>query len=477
MYKPLLLVTSLVALGACSTDDEERCADPKYGNGTCDVATSCGEPDIDCFTTFETQAEAQAWYATTTVAASRPPLPATDPRFEKMQRLLDQGWEAYKSVNPVGELESAKVHLVLANQASANAFVTTKDSRSGLVIMVAPPLLDLGAPDEEVMGVVMHELEHVIGLHLHTEVAATFNKYYLAPAGSEPLGFQQADNPMVRALVEEWVDHAETIGYLSDNELRGLPLLGQLTEVFDKRLAMQPNTASCNTARTNLATLRSTVLSLRSPIDDSVTLNANAPTAVVNAMNAIQAQCFAGFTQDAIDVAAAHVNVTRAKLLEGMPADLRPLLEGQTYIQGMYNWGNYTRTEMREVEVRFQQMTGQPWSRARYFSTEEAADDASVPVLRAMGMAADSAGRIFPKLAPGVESACRPLVDANQPIPYGENLGDSHHGLCWRAAHIKAIAALAPAQAQAKVPRAAALRVSHERRPSIFAPRPKLYSH
>ena len=463
---------SLVCLAACGGDDgEERCGDPKYGDGTCDLVTSCTVSDIDCFTTFSTQAEAQAWYASAPLATMRPPVAATDARFARMQMLLDEGWEAYKSVNDVGDLASAKVHLVLNSQPTPNAFVISKDGKAGLVVMVTLELIDLGAPDEEVMGVVMHELEHTIALHVIPEVKAGFNKYYLAPAGSEPFGFQQPDNAMVRSLVEEWIDHAETIGYLSDIELRGLPLFGELATVFDQRLAMQPASAGCTTAKQDLAQIRLTVLNAIDPINDGITLSATAAMTIQTAMGAIQTQCFAGFTMDAIDVVAAALGVTRAQMLAQIPADLRPMLEGQTYIQGMYNWGIYLRTKMREVEAKFMTMTGQPWLRARYFSTEEAADDSSVPVLRAMGLAADGAGKIFPKLKMGVEEKCRPMVIAGAAIPYGENVEDAHHSLCWRASHIDA---LAKANISARQVAPLAL---HPRTGTLFTKQPLTYSH
>lgn len=470
MKKALFLVTGIAMLGACS-DDEERCEDPKYGNGTCDVATSCAEPDIDCFTTFETQAEAQAWYSSSPVAELRPPIAATDARFARMQELIDQGWEAYKSVNPVGDLGKKKVHLVLANDPGGpNAFVISKDEHAGLAVMVTPALIDLGVPDDQIMGVVMHELEHVIGMHVLSQVQTGFNKYYLAPTGSEPLGFQQTDNAMVRALVEEWVDLALPGGYLADVELSGLPFAGRLQEIFDQRLSMQPSTPGCTTAKSTLGTIRNMIINAISPIDDGITLNATAPTTILNAMNAIQAQCFAGFTPDVFDVVAAFFNVTRAQALTLASADLRPLIEGQTFVQGMFTWSSYLRTKMREVEARFQQMTGQPWTRARFYSTEEAADDSSVPVLRAMGLAPDGAGQIFLKLAPGVEAPCRPLVNGNLPIPYGERLDDDHHALCWRAGHIKAIVGI-------DQPRTVAPMVLHARPRTMFSPPPKTYSH
>ncbi|MBA3501652.1 MAG: M48 family metalloprotease [Myxococcota bacterium] len=442
MKKLSWVLTGVMSLAGCGGDEgEERCEDPKYGDGTCDLQTSCTVPDIDCFTTFATQSEAQAWFASSQVAATRPPLPATDARFARMQALLDEGWDAYKSVNDVGDLKSAQVHLVLNAQPTPNAFVISKDGKAGLVVMVTTELIDLGAPDEELMGVVMHELEHTIGLHVIPEVKAGFTRYYLAPAGMEPFGFEQLDHPMVRSLVEAWIDHAETVGYLSDVELRGLPMLGELATIFDKRLAMQPATVGCTTAKTDLNALRKTIAGALDPIDDSITLASTAPMTIQTAMGNLQTQCFAGFTMDAIDVVAAALGVTRAQMLTRIPADVRPMLEGQPYIQGMYNWGIYLRAKMREVEAKFMTMTGQPWSRARYFSTEEAADDSSVPTLRAMGLAADGAGKIFPKLKPGVEEKCRPLVTARASIPYGENVEDTHHGLCWRAGHIDALAA------------------------------------
>jgi hypothetical protein len=187
-------------------------------------------------------------------------------------------------------------------------------------------------------------------------------------------------------------------------------------------------------------------------------------------MSDLNTQCFAGFTMDAVDVAAAHFMISRADILKEVPADLRPMVEGVAFVQGVYNWGIYVRAKMRTVEANFMTMTGQPWSRARYYSTEEAADDSSVPVLRAIGLAPDGAGKIFPKLKTGVEEACRPLVTAGAAIPYGDNLEDAHHGLCWRASHIDALAK------SGKVPQRAPL-VLQPRTRTVFS-KPLLdYSH
>jgi hypothetical protein len=142
---------------------------------------------------------------------------------------------------------------------------------------------------------------------------------------------------------------------------------------------------------------------------------------------------------DLVDVIAAHFMITRAKVLEQIPADVQPMVVGVGYMQGVLNFHLALRTKMRDIEAKFMAMTGQPWTRARYYSTEEAADDASVPVLRAMGLPPDGNGRMVAKLLPGVEEPCRQLVTSGAPIHYGENIDDNHHGACRRSGHIDAL--------------------------------------
>jgi len=104
---------STFVLSACTTgDDPPRCTDPKYGDGVCDLETSCTAPDIDCYAIFDTQDEAQRWY-TDNAVPGRPPAPASDPRFAKMHDLLMQGWAAYQATHDVGDLAKHQPQLVL----------------------------------------------------------------------------------------------------------------------------------------------------------------------------------------------------------------------------------------------------------------------------------------------------------------------------------------------------------------------------
>jgi hypothetical protein len=47
--------------GKCDVDDV--CTDPQYGDGVCQTQIDCAAPDIDCFQTFDTDADAAAWFA------------------------------------------------------------------------------------------------------------------------------------------------------------------------------------------------------------------------------------------------------------------------------------------------------------------------------------------------------------------------------------------------------------------------------
>ncbi|MBA3820344.1 MAG: M48 family metalloprotease [Deltaproteobacteria bacterium] len=465
--------------GGKEDPSNERCTDPVYGNGICDLQTSCEAPDIDCFVTFDSQAAAQQKY--TEVLASDPgfagrppPLPASDARFARMQALVDDAWEAYQGVHDVGALASEKVHVVLIDSSIKNAFAMSvahgTGRRAALAVMVYSGIIDVNAPDEQLMGVVMHELEHALALHVIPDVKIGFSKYYVAPADTEPFGFEQQDDPAIRALVETWNDQAILGGTWTDSELRGLPF-GLLGEVFRRQLAARPATAACTTAKQKVSKMYAELASNTRPLDNSITLPATAPQTIIDMMNEVNAACFVGFTTDVIDVVAADRNLPRATVLSLIPTELRPIIEGKGFMAGVYNWSLNVRTKMRTVEGKLATDTGVPWSRVRYYSTEEAADDASIPTLRAMGLPADGAAKMFMRMSPAaLATVCQPLIDGGQPIPYGEDLTDPHHGTCWRAGHITALSKTGRTSARVRTPLI-------PRRLSVLEAEPKPYSH
>lgn len=455
MTKTILLITGLALAGIGCTgeaaDGADRCDDPKYGDGTCDVQTSCSAPDVDCFTTFQSAEEARTWYQGSPFVADKGDAVSTaDPRFAPMQALLDRGWKAYQDSHEVGDLADQRVQLVLVDNDFPNAFVAPSAGKAALAVMVDTGLIDLHAPDEQLMGIVMHELEHAIGLHVVPGVKDRFVRYYLAPAGSEPLGASQTDDATIRKAAEDWLSLSDDVGFLTDVELAGLPLSGDLGSIFAKTVVMQAmaKPTACKPNAMALDNLLASIQQRTSLLDKGVTLSGtNAGQVITQVLGDLQAQCFAGFTQDALAVFAKIHGVDEAAVRAAAPAELRALIEGKHFIQGIYNWVAYDRMKMRDIEAAFATQHGQPWARLRFFSTEEAADDSSVATLARMGLPADGIGRILPRLVEGLEAQCRPLVDGNQAIPYGEDLTDAHHGTCWRAGHAKARAAAVPRRA------------------------------
>jgi hypothetical protein len=427
----------------------DECNDPKYGDGVCDVETSCGQPDIDCFTLFTTQAEAQSWYEANG-PADRPAAPASDPRFTRMNELLLEGWAGYQDSHLVGDLTYSVPQLVLIDLDDRNAFVMSDATdHAGFAVMVNVGLIDAGKSDDEVLGVVMHELEHAVGLHVVGDVKQRTLRYYLAEDG-EPFGFEQADDPVVRDHVERWEFIADDVGHLVDVELSGLPISipglpagGVAGDTFMRAVDIQSaeNPAGCSSSKAQLLSLYTSLADYTDIIDFSIALEGtDATTVILDVLSALQQECFAGVPHDALGIIAALNGTTPEALAEQMPPDLIAMVDGQPFVQGIFNWVHYERAQMRDIEEDFVAATGVAWDRARYFSTEEAADDSSVRTLRAMGRAPDGMGRFVSDIQPGLEAVCRPLVDAGTPIPYGENLADAHHGSCWRASHIDALA-------------------------------------
>ncbi|MCX5744713.1 MAG: M48 family metalloprotease [Proteobacteria bacterium] len=440
MVRLLLGVVSAgISLAACAADVDgpPRCTDPKYGDGTCDLETSCAAPDIDCFRTFDTQAEAQTFYAAHQ-PAGRPAASAADPRFRKMHQLLLDGWAAYQATNDVGDLASAEPQLVLVDSDDVNAFVAAPvDTRVAFSVQVHTGLIDLMTSDDSVLGVVMHELAHGLKLHVFPEVKDRLRAYYVA-AGDEPFGREQADDATARQAAETWLGVAREVNYFDDAELGGLPLGGLLGDLFYAELAEHAsvNLATCQTPMTTVLDIRAAIAGTLDKLTSGTTLTANDTQAILTAMTNLRDQCFVNFTGgDPVHVLAQVYQLDEAAFRATLAPELRAKIDGKEFVSGLYNWVLYDRRRMRETEAAFQASTGQPWTQLRYFSTEEDADDTSVIVLAKAGLQADAISDVILKLQPGVEAPCRAALAGATAIPYGDRLTDDHHGDCWRADH------------------------------------------
>ena len=94
------------------------------------------------------------------------------------------------------------------------------------------------------------------------------------------------------------------------------------------------------------------------------------------------------------------------------------------------------RATSRAAADSFAGATGDDWSRLRYFSVEEDADDVSTMVMHGAGLDPTSIASFFRTV--GLSAEVRAACDAALPFPgYGVDLEDPHHAVCWRIGHVQ----------------------------------------
>jgi hypothetical protein len=457
-----LLVPLLASVTACTTveddpqcsggkcDVDQSCDDPQYGDGTCQPSLACGVPDIDCFTTFDTDDAAGAWfaefekkYAASQQRAPRTLVPTTDPRHAKVRELLDRGWEAFRKHRAVGELSDKRPALVLINDPVVNAFVIgdTDNQKSVFAVHVQTGLIDANAPDEANLGVMMHELQHAVGLHLIMDNGAKMRRFYFAPQNlPEPIGREQEAESRATAAGVAWRAAAETGGPFSNAELGGYPFGGDLESMFNLVAASgaQQNPQACAHAIGLADALTTDIQKATDKLDMSLQIDLATLQSRVNAtLTALKTECLAGFTKSFFEVAAFIGGGTPEQIEMNMAQHDRDLVTGKHIVDAIAALIADRRAAMRAAEAMFTMKTGRPWSALRYFSFEEDADDVSVTVLRAAKLDPGGNATFLLSAIPNERARCEQIINDGDVPPYGVDLGDEHHATCWRVGHIE----------------------------------------
>ncbi len=417
--------------GAGGKADGETCTDPMYGDGTCQLDLGCGIPDIDCFKTFPSDAEAGAWLAG---VWGTPQVAAEDPRFVRARALLDRAWATYQAEAPIGKLAESKLALVLLDDPSANAWVTSDPElgQAALSVQIHTGIFLDGFTDEDLLGVLFHEIAHITKLHVFPDVKDTKLRYYLAEGG-EPIGALQPDQPRVRAFADRWLDLANFAGSYATSGLDDLPYGGNIDDLFS--LYLQQVAPGCTTAANAVYELYNTFRP--SPIDGSLTIAA-AGTATIDR------------TLDALSTCVAPQNQTMQAFLDAQPPEwrayaLEQIAPDETWLLAENAFevitllANDRRGKLAAIESELARTLGQPWSAVRYFSTEEEADDISVRMSQAAKMPEPGVSGFMLDAIGEHRAACEQHITAGT-VPYGVDLADTHHGTCWRVAHARQLA-------------------------------------
>jgi len=420
---------------------DQSCVDARYGDGVCNLDLACSVPDIDCFRTFATDAEAATWWMTeqTKIGQSFPIVPESDPRFGKVRDALDQGWAAFKVHRPVGTLAAKRPALVLVDKPMIqNAAFVYGDTDQPFAVMVETPALVGNVTTEELLGVMMHELQHAVGLHKLGMNGDKLRAFYVAPTGSEPLGRNQNDDANLHMLGTAWREAAAQVGSYSQSELGGFPFAGVFYQMMSTVAgqAVQAHPDVCTAPVQALNDAQGAATANEDPLDSSLTVDLQtvAPQ-IESALGSLKADCLPSFPYDLIQVGASMAMVTPEQyeaMLE--PRDVA-LVKGKHFVDGLIAIVEDRRATMRDAEAMFQSATGEPWSQLRFFSYEEDADDVSTIVMRAAHKDPNAMSKFFlTVLPPAVASACSAKVASGLP-GYGVDLTDEHHALCWRVGH------------------------------------------
>ena len=481
MQRKLLGFFLAAVLPACAVTDEGdadcvgekcdgtgggTCSDKRYGNGTCDTDLSCAVPDIDCFTVFPDDEAAAAWYgefearvAMESGGQPRAILPTTHPEFPKIRALLDRGWEAFRQNRPVGLLGNKRPALVFVQDDSINAFVAPDVTltHAGLAVMVHTGLLTMeGATDDAMLGLMMHELQHAVGLHVLPAVKERTRSYYVAPADKEPIGREMDDDPKVREVATEWLSAANEIGAYSYAELGGMPFSGDLYRILGMVLqsGLQTNEAACTPARDAINAISTDLAAKSDALSGAIAVDATFKPRIDAAFDKLKSQCLPAFSKSFVEVVAAIAGATPEAIEMSLSPEDKTLVTGRHIVDAIRLLGEDRRTKMRALEAKFVRDTGRPWTALRYFSTEEDADNTSVPVLRGASLEPTGLGDFLGAFLGANEAACRAAIASGKAPPYGADLTDDHHGTCWRIYNIDAYAKHTEKRARPSEPRA-----------------------
>ncbi|MGE0551339.1 MAG: hypothetical protein AB7R00_30060 [Kofleriaceae bacterium] len=235
-----------------------------------------------------------------------------------------------------------------------------------------------------------------------------------------------------------WVPHAWLAGIDSAEQLGGLPLSGDIGDLF------WPYLARLNVCGSEIETLQGLYATLRSSrgLDDAIVVSPEVTSMLPTVLTAL-ASCTAP-TSPTLDQLLRSHRSTDPVLVNYIETGLLPDEQSMLAlpaIEAMIALVEQRRSKLREIESTFTTSTGRPWSAVRYYSSEEQADDVSVHASLAAALIKPGVSGFMLSMLDTESARCEALLAAGKPYPYGVNLLDDHHANCWRVGHARQVAA------------------------------------
>ena len=438
------MVLCLVAFAACAGEEAApdagdtggRCTDPRYRDGVCQVDIPCGVPDVDCFVVFKNDLDAATWAVGRTRLA---PIFPSDPLFPRARAIVDRAWEMFRADVQLGDLGDMRLSLAIMDDHTVNAYVMAdgEPGKMGFSVQITRGMMESSLSDDAIVGVVLHEITHLVHLHALISVAQKTRKYYIADFG-EPIGALRPENFPARDAGRAWRSLGELNGILTDEGYGAFPTGGAFANLWDHYTwkiydRMPECTEAVNRVQILRAHLPSSPLDEKVPVKPSLTAEINATLDGVRACVSTQPYTLGELLADLGDewqqYVTERITTAEAQVLMDAPA-----------VDAVLELVKARRKQQRAIEVDFQVKTGSPWSKVRFFSIEEMADDFSTRIGQRHGLDEIGVSSTMFALLEDAAPACQSAL-ATPPVPYGKNLLSEHHAPCWRIAHARQVAA------------------------------------
>jgi hypothetical protein len=445
MRSKLLVLCALLSACVATLDDPDpslggkgdgagTCDDPHYGDGTCQVDLACGIPDVDCYVTFGSDSDAAQWAAARYPATT---VPESDPVFIRARMLVDRAWDLYKANVPLGKLADKRLAAVVIEDPTLNAFAMADGAPGmvGLSIQMNRGLFTAMLTDDDIVGVLLHELTHIVRMHVIEEVANRTRRFYIATS-PEQIGATAPEVPRAKEAGTAWRTTAGLAGIITDPAIGALPYDGNLGGLW----ANYQWTCSAPVATANLVTSRL----MFDKLTFSFPIPADLKPQIDSALTALG-------TCGMIDPITLRARLDY--LDPSWSAYLTPLLVGdesalldRPFTEALLTLTSKRRAALRAIEADFTAATGAPWSALRFFSIEEEADDYATRISTHAHLPPGSGfNDLLVDLGPQ-RAACETAIAAGT-APYGTYLTDDHHSNCWRVMHAQQVAAAAETSA------------------------------
>ncbi|HEY4057987.1 MAG TPA: M48 family metalloprotease [Kofleriaceae bacterium] len=407
--------------------NDQKCDDPQYGDGTCQLALTCGIPDIDCFKSYESD---EAATHSPELAPYGRAIATSDARVRRARMIANRVWGYMAASRPLGDLAQLPLAVEVLDNDQANAFVAPASKNAmALAIFINTGLLSDAYSDDAIAGTLAHEIGHLLGLHGFPEVQASFSTYYIA-GDDEPLGLEQQPNAALAAALAPWLADAAEVGGDHRAQLGDLLYTGQRGRSF-MALAQNVNDIAGDCAPSAIALMGTFNAAIdQLTLADGLDLDGAAGTSLANALSTFQT-CMRGTSTTYNDLVSAMAqSLTFAEPLRSDETSLADANVVETFTQ----IARMRRTELAQLEASITAKFSTPWSSLRWYSWEEAADDVAVRYSQ-LDKLAEPGTALLAGLVLGDRLAACEAARVSNTVPYAADLAEPHHALCWRRDH------------------------------------------